>query len=126
MEAWNRFLDVRFDPVAQVWEYHVWPKRVIQRRHDPSVIPWSPAILTPSQFNLVNLLCARGEVNLDALPQGFLDRTAFDRDLTALEATGLVGRDVSNPALLSLLTTLCRTVILPDRRLRGCHKINVP
>lgn len=120
MQPATRFLDCRVQTLAELkgWEYNT---RVISDKElktNTEVLLWQPAILDRTQFVVVEQLCKRGEINLDAdkdlgpfvIKGNYLSVSDF---LEKLSATGLVY--IENKKL-KLLTDKCQCVILPDGR----------
>jgi len=84
LEAWNRFLDVKFDEAKHGWEYRLAPTRVPKMAPDETSRAWTPVFLTLSQFVLMNLLCGKGEANLEELARDSEDLKELEADATYL------------------------------------------
>ena len=79
---------------------------------------WEPAVLDNPQFVVINELCKKGEIDLDADKEleAFVKKSSYsslNEFIEELKKTGLVFVETNK---LKLLTDQCQCAILPDGR----------
>lgn len=120
MEPANRFLECHIKEVNrhQGWEYNYTDIKETTLKENLVSAEWEPAVLDNPQFVVINELCKKGEIDLDADKEleAFVKKSSYsslNEFIEELKKTGLVFVETNK---LKLLTDQCQCAILPDGR----------
>ena len=111
-EAYNPFLFASADDKG--WKYNLLGSKVAEVESKNQVIPWQPIQVSKEALALIYHI-AKEQV-LDVSKENETNQAKISEAFEELKEKRIVGQDIKDPNLLTLLTEKCSVVVFPNQR----------